>query len=97
MPTSAPELLNEAARIMEERGKQYDKPEGERSMAKTITAFNIITGKNLTEVEGWLFMQILKDVRFFQNSTPHEDSVKDKIAYAALFGEAALNGYQQNS
>lgn len=88
---TAPALLQEAARIMEERGKQYDKPEGERSMAKTVVMFNTATGRDMTEVEGWFFMECLKNVRFFQNpSKPHEDSVKDKIAYAALFGEAAL-------
>ena len=85
-------LLTDAAKIMEERGKQYDSPGGERSMAKTVATFNAATGRNLTETEGWFFMECLKNVRFFQNtSTPHEDSVKDKIAYAALFGESALD------
>lgn len=88
---TAPSLLQEAAKIMEERGKQYDQPGGERSMAKTVTMFNAATGRDITEVEGWFFMECLKNVRFFQNTAkPHEDSVKDKIAYAALFGEAAL-------
>lgn len=88
---SAPELLGEAAAIMEERGKQYDQPGGERSMAKTVAAFNIITGHNLSEADGWQFMSVLKDVRLFSNrEKTHEDSVKDKIAYGALLGEAAI-------
>lgn len=91
MTNTAPALLQEAAEIMEERGRQYDQAGGERSMAKTIAAFNIITGKNLTEVEGWFLMELLKDVRFFSNTKkPHEDSLKDKIAYSALRAEAAL-------
>ena len=88
----ATDLLNEAAHIMDERGKQYNAPEGERSMGKTVAVFNICTGRELTEVEGWFFMECLKNVRYFQNpDKPHEDSVKNKIAYAALFGEAALD------
>lgn len=88
---TAPELLQEASSIMEERGKQYDQEGGERSMSKTVDMFNTATGRDLTEVEGWFFMECLKNVRFFQNTkVPHADSIKDKIAYSALFGEAAL-------
>ena len=73
---------------MIERGKTYDTPEGERSMAKTVTAFNIITGQELTEAQGWLFMQVLKDVRLFTSTNFHADSAEDCIAYAALKAEA---------
>lgn len=85
---SAPELLNKAAAIMDERGKQYDKPEGERSMSKCVQAFNTITGQNLTEAEGWLLLQVLKDVRLWQRPGYHQDSAEDCIAYAALKAEA---------
>lgn len=61
--TTATDYLRRAADIMDERGKQYDKPEGERSMGKCVAAFNIVTGRDLTEAEGWLLLQILKDVR----------------------------------
>ena len=84
----APEFLRRAADIMTERGKQYDKPEGERSMGKCVAAFNIVTGHNLTEAEGWLLLQILKDVRQWQRPGFHEDSAEDCIAYAALKAEA---------
>lgn len=84
----APELLQNAANIMAERGKQYDKPEGERSMGKCVQAFNTITGQNLTEAEGWLLLQILKDVRQWQRPGYHQDSAEDCIAYAALKAEA---------
>lgn len=85
---SAPDFLRRAADIMTERGKQYDKPEGERSMGKCVAAFNIVTGHNLTEAEGWLLLQILKDVRQWQRPGFHEDSADDCIAYAALKAEA---------
>lgn len=84
----APGFLRRAAEIMEERGKQYDKPEGERSMGKCVEAFNLVTGQNLTEAEGWLLLQILKDVRQWQRPGFHLDSAEDCIAYAALKAEA---------
>lgn len=90
MKITAPQLLNKAATLMEQRGAQYDKPEGERSMGATVAAFNIITGRDLTESEGWLLMQVLKDVRDRQRSTPHQDSLEDGIAYSALKAEARL-------
>ena len=86
--TTAVDFLNKAAQIMQERGKQYDKPEGERSMGKCVDAFNIITGRNLTEAEGWLLLQILKDVRQWQRPGYHQDSAEDCVAYAALKAEA---------
>lgn len=87
-PSTAPDLLRRAADIMAERGKQYDKPEGERSMGKCVAAFNIVTGQSLTEAEGWLLLQILKDVRQWQRPGYHQDSAEDCIAYAALKAEA---------
>jgi hypothetical protein len=90
---TAPEFLHRAATIMEERGKQYDKPSGERSMGKTVAAFNAITGQDLTEEHGWLLMTLLKQVRFFSNTAaPHRDSLEDAIAYSALLAECALKG-----
>lgn len=86
--TNATALLNKAARIMEERGEQYDSPEGERSMGRAVIAFNAITGCDLTESEGWLLLQLLKDVRDRQRTEPHQDSLEDCIAYAALKAEA---------
>lgn len=85
---TAPALLSKAASIMEERGKQYDKPEGERSMGKAVQAFNAITDRDLTESEGWLLLQVLKDVRLWQRPGYHQDSAEDCIAYAALKAEA---------
>lgn len=84
----AHEFLGKAQALMLERGQQYDKPEGERSMATTVSAFNTITGQKLTEAEGWLLLQILKDVRQWQNPAYHADSAEDCVAYAALKAEA---------
>lgn len=89
---AAPELLDAAAKHMRDRAATYDKPEGERSMGKTIAAFNTITGRDLKEHEGWLLMVLLKAVRSEQRADPHQDSVEDLVAYGALYGEARLEG-----
>lgn len=87
---NAVDFLKKAQELMEERAKQYDSPNGERSMGKTVSAFNSITGKYLTEAEGWLLLQILKDVRQWQKPSYHADSAEDCVAYVALKSEALL-------
>lgn len=83
------EFLQAAIDVQAERGKQYDKPTGERSMGATVTAFNAITGRDLSEAEGWLLLQTLKDVRQWQNPGKyHHDSALDGVAYSALKAEA---------
>jgi hypothetical protein len=85
----AQDFLRKGAELLEERGKQYDQPGGERSMGKAVGAFNIITGRDLTEAEGWLLLQTLKDVRQWQNpDVYHADSAEDCVSYAALKAEA---------
>lgn len=87
------EFLQAAIDVQAERGKQYDSPEGERSMGRTVQAFNAITGRDLTEAEGWLLLQVLKDVRQWQNPGQfHHDSALDCVAYASLKGEALSAG-----
>jgi len=91
IPTpKAPELLARAAALLIERGRDYDQPQGERSMSKTVDAFNVITGLGMTETQGWLFMMCLKQVRAFSCVVPHKDSLHDLIAYAALMAEEGL-------
>ena len=86
-------FLQAAIDVQAERGKQYDAPDGTRSMVKTVQAFNAITGHTLTEAEGWLLMQIVKDVRQWQNPDKyHEDSALDGVAYASLKAEALAAG-----
>lgn len=91
-PVQAAELLGRAARHMHDRASTYDAPGGERSMGKAVTAFNAITGHTLSESEGWLLLQALKDVRLFTRSAYHADSAEDCIAYAALKAEARGDG-----
>jgi hypothetical protein len=94
----AEQFLRQGADVLAERGKEYDKPEGERSMARTVAAFQAITGKELTEAEGWLFMQVLKDVRQWQNPDRyHEDSAVDGVNYSALKAEALSEAQCQAS
>ena len=92
VPITAPDLLQRAAEIMIERGRQYDKPEGERSMGAAVAAFNAITGRDLKESEGWLLLQVLKDVRQWQRPEYHQDSAEDCTAYSALKAEALAKG-----
>lgn len=88
-PTTAPDFLQSALNTLTQRGKDYDKPEGERSAAAVAVAFNAITGRNLTEAEVWLVLQLVKDVRQWQNPDRyHADSALDCVAYAALKAEA---------
>ena len=85
---SSQDFLKAAIRIQEERGKEYDKQSGERSMTAAIVAFNAITGLRLTEAQGWLMMEIIKNVRLFAAPGFHIDSALDCIAYASLKAES---------
>lgn len=88
--STAPQILDRAAGHMKDRAATYDKPDGERSMGRTVAAFNAITGRDLKESEGWLLLQILKDVRDRQREAPHVDSLEDCVSYAALKAEARM-------
>lgn len=91
------EFLQAAIDVQAERGVTYDKPSGERSMGATVTAFNAITGRDLSEAEGWLLLQVLKDVRQWQNpSKYHHDSALDGVAYSALKAEALSEEQQED-
>jgi hypothetical protein len=63
-------------------------PEGERSMARCVAAFNALTGHQLTEREGWMFMAMLKASRAQAGALNLDDYV-DGAAYFALAGECA--------
>lgn len=87
------DFLQAAIDVQVERDKQYDQPTGERSMGRTVVAFNAVTGRDLTEAEGWLLLQLLKDVRQWQNPDQyHHDSALDSVAYASLKAEALHAG-----
>lgn len=92
-PRTAPAFLQSARQTLTQRGKDYDKPEGERSASAVAVAFNAITGRNITEAEVWLVLQLVKDVRQWQNpGRYHADSALDCVAYAALKAEALAKG-----
>lgn len=84
----AHDILKRAGQHMLDRARTYDKPDGERSMARTVAAFNALTGHSISEADGWTLMMLLKHVRLTQRAFFHEDSAEDLAAYAALLGEA---------
>ena len=87
-PVNAADVLQCAGNHIGDRAVEYDQPQGERSIGKTVAAFNIITGHTLTEEQGWLFMGLLKKVRSQQGSFKL-DNYEDDSAYSALRAEAA--------
>lgn len=86
---SAPALLREAANVIEERAAERDLTR-ERSMKRAVAAFNTLTGSELSEVEGWLFMSVLKLSRATAG-TFQSDDLHDCAAYVALALECAIN------
>lgn len=86
-------FLKAAMKHMEDRAATYDQPDGERSMEKTVGAFNAITGLNMSETNGWLFMALLKMVR--TEGKYHLDSLEDLAAYCGLMGESAAKHYKK--
>lgn len=86
---SAPDILKRAAQHMEDRAAARDQPGGERSMKRTVDAFNALTGHALTERDGWMFMAVLKAARACTTPTGLADDYEDGAAYFGLAGEAA--------
>lgn len=84
----APDILKKAAQHIEDRAAARDQPEGERSMLRTVTAFNALTGHQLTERDGWLFMATLKAARACNTPTGIADDYEDGASYFALAGES---------
>ncbi len=87
-PTAA-EILRKGAGHIEDRVASRDCAEsGERSMSKTVNAFNALYGYEITEEQGWQFMCLLKKARASQGGH-NADDYEDDAAYAALAGECA--------
>lgn len=80
-------VLRAGAQHMEDRAAQYDTPGGERSMDRTVKMFNMLTGHNLSETEGWKFMTLLKLVRSATGPFKKDD-YEDLVAYGALAAES---------
>lgn len=83
---NAADILQQAKDCLVNRAVERDK-EQERSMKSCVEAFNALTGKSLTETEGWIFMVVLKLARSQGGSFKTDDYV-DMAAYAALAGES---------
>lgn len=86
---TAADIIESCQKIMGDRASEYDQPSGERSMQATVDAFNSITGNALTASDGYLLMLLLKAVRGQTAADPKSvmDSIKDGVAYSALYGE----------
>ena len=90
--SKAEQVLRKAATTIAQRGQERDSGK-ERSMASTVAAFNALEGTDLTERQGWVFMQVLKLARAAstaRNARFNEDDFIDGAAYAALASEAAV-------
>lgn len=84
----AHEFLLTASSALEDRAKLRDSEGGERSMARTVAAFNAARCQNLSEEDGWAFMVLLKLVRSSQGKF-HADDYVDGAAYFGLLGESS--------
>ncbi|MGR2681491.1 DUF6378 domain-containing protein [Chromobacterium haemolyticum] len=93
-PQTAIQVLEEGMKAMKDRAKLRDSAGGERSMQKAIEAFNALTGLEMDEEEGWLFMALLKASRSRKGEF-HLDDYIDGAAYFALAGEAAAKEAKQ--
>ena len=87
LPT-ANHFLEAAKGHLGARATTYDRPTGERSMERTVKVFAALTDIQLTEEQGWIFMEALKQVRSLQGKFK-ADNYEDLAGYAALRGEAA--------
>lgn len=88
----AEHALRQAADTIQQRAASRDLPQGERSMARAVAAFNGLVGgdRRLTEHEGWLLMVCLKMARATAGAFNPDDYV-DMAAYGALAGECQAN------
>lgn len=85
--TTAPDILRQAAQTIDDRAAERDQ-EQERSMGRTVISFNALTGHQLSERDGWLFMAALKMARACTTDTGNPDDYVDGAAYFALAGES---------
>ena len=82
-------FIRAAAKAIVDRANQRDSPDGERSMKRAVEAFNHLRGVDMSELDGWIFMLVLKMARAAEGDFNPDDYV-DAIGYAALAGECAV-------
>lgn len=94
---TATDILSECMSVQQARGNEYETKcdQEERSFNSTATAFNAITGKDITPAEVCLMLQILKDVRQWSQNRLHEDSVLDGVSYASLKAEELHKQFEE--
>lgn len=89
---NASDILRKAADTIDARAQERGE-ESERSISLTVKMFNSQWGTNLTEQQGWSFMQHLKAAR---NISGHkDDDLIDKVAYSALEAECVIQARKQ--
>ena len=86
-PTTAITILQDASQAILDRAASRD-IEAERSMARTVKAFNALTGHDVSERDGWIFMAVLKAARATAGSF-NADNFADGAGYFGLAGECA--------
>lgn len=83
------ELLQEAINIVDSHSNDRDKG-NERTMKTIVRIFNDITGHDLTEREGDIFMVCLKLVRMQRNPND-KDHYVDVVGYLGMAYESQSN------
>ena len=86
----ASSILDAAQKALEDRARSRDRKK-ERSMPSAVKAFNALTGHNITDAQGWLFMAVLKAARAEGGNIRRMDDYIDGSAYFALYGEQSFN------
>jgi hypothetical protein len=81
-------VFDDAKATIISRGEERDQPDGERTIPRCVTAFNAITGHKLSNEDGWMFMEVLKQCRSVQGAYKYDD-YRDRLGYAALAAEEA--------
>ena len=84
---SACSILAEASERVHDRSIARDNLH-ERSMRRCVDGFNALTGHELTEDQGWLFMVFLNMARAQNGNRYEKDNYVDGAAYLAFSGEA---------
>ncbi len=90
MSITADHLLQETSKVLQNRNRCHTP---ERLMPLIITAFNDLTGRNLSIGEGFLFMMVLKMARMTSGKGSsvtdryNRDDFIDLCGYAALMAE----------
>lgn len=85
----AHELLEQAQFALRDRSRTRDE-NSERSMGLAVSIFGAMTGRSLSELDGWRFMIALKLARAARGQC-HVDDWIDLAGYAALSGECQLS------